>query len=62
MLVYGIVGGVPVINHRATITVFDEGGNSRVTWDLDVEPDDMADFMHTVYQQSLQALKDHMAK
>ncbi len=59
-LVYAIVGGVPVINHKSTITVNDEGGTSQVTWDVDVEPDEMADFMHTVYQQSLQALKEHM--
>ncbi len=59
-LVYAIVGGVPVINHKGTIHVVDAGGSSQVTWDVDVEPDEMADFMHTVYQQSLQALKDHM--
>jgi carbon monoxide dehydrogenase subunit G len=59
-LVYAIVGGVPVINHKSTITVNDQGGSSHVTWDVEVEPDEMADFMHTVYQQSLQALKEHM--
>jgi uncharacterized membrane protein len=60
VLVYAIVGGVPVINHKSTITVNDAGGSSHVTWDVEVEPDEMADFMHTVYQQSLQALKEHM--
>jgi hypothetical protein len=60
-LVYAIVGGVPVINHKATITVTAEGDRSHVTWDVDVEPDDMTDMMHQVYQQSLQALKDHLS-
>jgi carbon monoxide dehydrogenase subunit G len=60
-LVYAIVGGVPVINHKATITVTAEGDRSHVTWDVDVEPDDMTDMMHQVYQQSLQALKGHLS-
>ncbi len=59
-LVYGIVGGVPVINHKATITVVPEGTRSHVTWDVDVD-DEMTDMMCQVYQQSLQALKDHLS-
>ena len=59
-LIYGIVGGVPVINHKATITVVPEGTQSHVTWDVDVD-DEMTDMMHQVYQQSLQALKDHLS-
>jgi carbon monoxide dehydrogenase subunit G len=59
-IVYGIVGGVPVGRHEATITVTPEGQSSLVTWDVDVEPDDMTDMMHQIYQQSLQALKDHL--
>jgi carbon monoxide dehydrogenase subunit G len=58
-IVYGIVGGVPVINHKATITVTPNGSGSHVTWDVDTD-DDMLDMMHQVYQQSLQALKDHL--
>jgi carbon monoxide dehydrogenase subunit G len=61
VLVYGIAGGVPVGNHRATITVWPDGKGSRVTWDVEVEPDEMTDAMHQVYQQSLQALRDHMS-
>ena len=60
VLVYAIVGGVPVINHRATISVASVGPGSRVTWEVEVEPDDMTDLMHQVYQQSLQALKDRL--
>jgi carbon monoxide dehydrogenase subunit G len=60
-LVYGIVGGVPVINHKATITVTPDGASrSHVTWDVDVD-DDMLDMMHQVYQQSLDALKAHLS-
>lgn len=61
VLVYGIVGGVPVINHKATISVAAVGDGSHVSWDVDVEPDEMTDLMHQVYAQSLQALKDHLS-
>jgi carbon monoxide dehydrogenase subunit G len=60
VIVYGIAGGVPVETHRATIAVIPEAGGSLVTWDVEVEPDTMTDMMHQVYQQSLQALKDHL--
>jgi carbon monoxide dehydrogenase subunit G len=59
-IAYGIVGGVPVGNHEATITVIPDGGGSLVTWDVEVEPDDMTEMMQGIYQQSLQALKDHL--
>lgn len=59
-IIYGIVGGVPVGNHKATITVIPEGDDSLVTWDVEVEPDDMTEMMQGIYQQSLQALKDHL--
>jgi carbon monoxide dehydrogenase subunit G len=59
-LIYGIVGGVPVGNHKATITVIPEGNSSLVTWDVEVEPDDMTEMMQGIYQQSLQALKEHL--
>jgi carbon monoxide dehydrogenase subunit G len=61
VIVYGIVGGVPVGNHKATISVTGEGAGSRVTWDVEVEPDEMTDFMHQTYQQALEALKTHLA-
>lgn len=59
-LVYGIVSGVPVGNHRATITVSDAAEGSRVTWDVEVEPDEMTDLMRQTYEGALQALKDHL--
>jgi len=59
-IIYGIVGGVPVGNHKATITVVAQGDDSFVTWDVEVEPDDMTEMMQGIYQQSLQALKDHL--
>ena len=61
VLVYGIVGGVPVINHKASISVAPVGDGAHVSWDVDVEPDEMTDLMHQVYAQSLQALKDHLS-
>jgi len=61
VIVYGIAGGVPVANHKATISVAAVGAGSHVTWDVEVEPDEMTDMMHQVYQQSLQALKEHLS-
>lgn len=57
-LAYRIVGGVPVENHRAVITVSPAGSGSTVTWDVEVEPDDMAGLMQGMYQQALGAVKD----
>jgi carbon monoxide dehydrogenase subunit G len=59
-LVYGIVGGVPVGNHRATITVVEVASGSRVSWDVEIEPDEMTDLMHQTYQGALGALKEHL--
>ena len=60
VIVYGIVGGVPVGNHKATISVTDTGDGSHVTWDVEVDPDEMTEMMQGIYQQSLQAMKDHL--
>jgi carbon monoxide dehydrogenase subunit G len=57
VLVYAIVGGVPVVNHRATITVAPAPQGSRVTWDVEVEPDEMTELMRQTYQGALEALK-----
>jgi mxaD protein len=59
-MVYGIVGGVPVGNHRATITVAPTSGGSHVSWDVEVEPDTMTDLMYQTYQGALSALKEHL--
>ena len=58
-LTYTIVEGAPVERHRAVITVTPRGEGSHVTWDVDAEPDSMAELMTTVYQGSLDALKAH---
>jgi carbon monoxide dehydrogenase subunit G len=60
ILVYAIVGGVPVQNHRATISVESSAAGSRVLWDVDVEPDEMTDLMKQTYQGALEALKQHL--
>lgn len=61
-LVYAIVGGIPVGNHRATITVTEVGSGSLVSWEVEVEPDDMTDLMHQTYQGALGALKEHLER
>jgi mxaD protein len=58
-IVYAIVGGVPVGNHRAIITVSETGGGSHVTWEVEVEPDEMTDLMRQTYEGALQGLKQH---
>ena len=52
--------GVPVTSHKATITVVPDGSASHVTWDVEVEPDEMTELMQGIYQQSLGALKEHL--
>ncbi len=59
-ITYSIVDGVPVESHEATITVSPAGTGSHVTWEVDAVPDEMADLMQTIYQQSLEALKSHV--
>ena len=59
-LSYRIVGGVPVVNHLSTISVVPAGSGSVVTWDVDVEPDEMCGLLRDTYQQALAALKAHL--
>ena len=59
-LTYAVVGGVPVANHFATVSVVPDDGGSRVYWDVEVEPDDMLSIFHQTYQQNLQVLKEHL--
>lgn len=61
-ITYGIVDGVPVDSHQATITVTAAGSGSHVTWVVDAAPDEMADLMQGVYQRSLEALKAHVER
>lgn len=60
VLVYRIVAGVPVVNHRATMTVRPSGSGATVTWDVEVEPDDWTAILESTYQQALDALKAHL--
>jgi carbon monoxide dehydrogenase subunit G len=59
-LTYAIADGAPVESHEAVITVTPSGETSHVTWAVDAKPDDMADLMTGLYQQSLDALKAHV--
>lgn len=59
-ITYSVVDGAPVEHHTATIAVTPDGAGSRVTWEVEATPDDMASVMATIYQQALQALKSHL--
>jgi carbon monoxide dehydrogenase subunit G len=59
-LTYTIADGAPVESHEAVITVTPTGETAHVTWVVDAKPDDMADLMTGLYQQSLEALKAHV--
>ena len=59
-ITYSIVDGVPIESHEATVTVTASGDGSHVTWVVDAAPEEMADLMHAVYQQSLEALKTNV--
>jgi carbon monoxide dehydrogenase subunit G len=59
-LTYSIVGGAPVETHQAVVAVSPAGSTCRVEWTVDATPDEMADLMTGVYQQSLEALKAHV--
>lgn len=68
VLRYGIVGGLPVDHHEATISVVPiggsgggSGGGSRVTWSFDVLPDRRAPMMTATYTAALEALRDRFA-
>ena len=59
-LAYSIVAGAPVESHQAVIAVSPRGSTCHVHWTVDATPDEMADLMAGVYQQSLDALKAHV--
>ena len=57
VLTYSITTGAPVESHQAVITVTPTGTTSHLTWEVDATPDEMAEVMASIYQQSLEALK-----
>ncbi len=60
VLTYSIVEGAPVESHQGVITVTPTGDRTHATWAVKATPDEMADLMVAVYQQSLEALKTHI--
>ena len=58
VLTYGVVGGVPIDSHTATISVEPDGDGSKVTWAYDVTPDEMAPIFGDTYKGALAALVD----
>jgi carbon monoxide dehydrogenase subunit G len=61
-ITYTIVEGAPVESHEATITVTADGDGTRITWDVEATPDEMAGLMQGIYQSSLEALDAHVTK
>ena len=60
-LAYTIVEGpFPVTRHESAVIVDPDGSGSKVTWTVDVEPDELADVMIDVYGKALEALKEHL--
>jgi carbon monoxide dehydrogenase subunit G len=58
-IVYSIVDGAPVERHQAAITVRPDGDGSEVTWAVETD-DAMTEMMLSIYQQGLEALKNHL--
>jgi uncharacterized protein YndB with AHSA1/START domain len=57
---YRIIDGAPVETHEAVLTVAAADGGCRVTWELEVRPDEMAPLMLDVYRSGLDALAAHV--
>jgi hypothetical protein len=47
--------------YRDIVTLGPAGDSSHVTGHIEVEPDAMTEIMIQIYQQSLEALKDHLS-
>lgn len=62
VIAYSIVDGAPVESHTATITVTEDGDGTRITWDVEATPDEMAGLMQGIYQSSLEALDAHVTQ
>lgn len=59
-LAYTITAGpMPLELHEAEITVHDDPGGSRVTWEVTIVPDELAEVFGNIYQSSLDALRAH---
>jgi carbon monoxide dehydrogenase subunit G len=49
-----------LISHLATISVDAEGGGTRFTWEVEVEPDELLPLFSGIYEQSVVALKEKL--
>ena len=47
-------------HHLGRVQVHDDGGDSRVTWWVEVTPDTLTDLLVGTYQQALDTLKTHL--
>lgn len=58
---YAIVDSpFPLSSYRATMEVQDEGGQARVVWTVDLEPEEMASQMAPLFEQSLETLRQRL--
>ena len=58
VLIYTVVD---LPNHLGTITVADQGGTSHVTWEFQVDSDDLLEMLRGTYATGLDALVTHFA-
>ncbi|HEX5616645.1 MAG TPA: SRPBCC family protein [Acidimicrobiia bacterium] len=59
-LAYSITASpMPLEHHEVEIVVHDDGDGSRVTWEVTVVPDELAEVFGNIYQSSLDALRAH---
>ena len=49
-----------MVSHLATISVDAEGGGTHLTWEVEVEPDELCAVFGGVYEQSVVALKKQL--
>jgi len=59
-ITYSIIEGVPVEQHRATVSVTPTERGATITWAFEAEPDSMVALLADSYKAALQALADKL--
>lgn len=60
VIVYSVIGGVPVESHKATVSVVERSGGSTVEWSVEVEPAEMLPIFVDTYRQALEQVRQHV--